>query len=133
MRPEDVVSLGDEITVMVIEVDMQGRVNLSRRAALSGEMPSQAELEHERHANRGPSRGGPPGRGPGSYGPPNRGGGYGDRNYGGGGGFGGRGGGYDRDGGIRDRGGYNNDRGGFGQRRPIGPGGPGPGRNPGGP
>jgi len=132
MRPEDVVSLGDEITVMVIEVDMQGRVNLSRRAALSGEMPSQAELEHERHANRGPSRGGPPGRGPGSYGPPNRGGGYGDRNYGGGGGFGGRGGGYDRDSGIRDRGGYN-DRGGFGQRRPMGPGGPGPGRNPGGP
>ncbi|HEX3641452.1 MAG TPA: S1 RNA-binding domain-containing protein, partial [Ktedonobacteraceae bacterium] len=134
MRPEDVVSLGDEITVMVIEVDMQGRVNLSRRAALSGEMPSQAELEHERHANRGPSRGGPPGRGPGSYGPPNRGGGYGDRNYGGGGGFGGRGGGYDRDSGMRDRGGYNNnDRGGFGQRRPMGPGGPGPGRNPGGP
>ena len=40
MRPEDVVSLGDEITVMVIEVDMQGRVNLSRRAALSGEMPT---------------------------------------------------------------------------------------------
>src|SRR5437588_8944853 len=133
MRPEDVVSLGDEITVMVIEVDMQGRVNLSRRAALSGEMPSQAELEHERHANRGPNRGGPPGRGPGSYGPPNRGGGYGDRNYGGGGGFGGRGGGYDRDSGMRDRGGYNNDRGGFGQRRPMGPGGPGPGRNPSGP
>ena len=132
MRPEDVVSLGDEITVMVIEVDMQGRVNLSRRAALSGEMPSRDELDRERNV-RGPSRGGPPGRGPGSYGPPNRGGGYGDRNYGGGGGgFGGRGGGYDRDSGIRDRGGYN-DRGGFGQRRPMGPGGPGPGRNPGGP
>ena len=48
MRPEDVVSVGDEITVMVIEVDPQGRVNLSRRAALSGEMPSAAELEHER-------------------------------------------------------------------------------------
>jgi len=121
MRPEDVVSLGDEITVMVIEVDMQGRINLSRRAALSGEMPTQAELDHDRHASRGPGRGGP-GRGPGSYGPPpNRGGGYPDRNYGGGG-FG-RGGGYDRDSGLRDRGGY--DRGGFGQRRPMGPGGPG--------
>ena len=40
IRPEDVVSVGDEITVMVIEVDPQGRINLSRRAALSGEMPS---------------------------------------------------------------------------------------------
>ena len=147
MRPEDVVSVGDEITVMVIEVDPQGRVNLSRRAALSGEMPSAAELESE----RGPSRGGPgrggPGR-PGGYGNrdggmPNRGsGGYGDRgSYGGG----------------RDRGGYNdrNDRGSrpsgggynersgesnFGQRRPMGPGtqgntgGPsGPSRGPSGP
>src|SRR5437879_8948465 len=37
MRPEDVVSVGDEITVMVIEVDPQGRVNLSRRAALRSE------------------------------------------------------------------------------------------------
>ncbi len=124
MHPEDVVSLGDEITVMVIEVDSQGRVNLSRRAALSGEMPTPAELEQERHANRGPSRGGP-GRGPSSYGPPpTRGGGYPDRNYGGGsfggrggsgGGFGGRNSGYDRD--------NYNDRG-FGQRRPMGPGGP---------
>ncbi len=124
MHPEDVVSLGDEITVMVIEVDSQGRVNLSRRAALSGEMPTPAELEQERHANRGPNRGGP-GRGPSSYGPPpTRGGGYPDRNYGGGsfggrggssGGFGGRNSGYDRD--------NYNDRG-FGQRRPMGPGGP---------
>lgn len=129
MRPEDVVSLGDEITVMVIEVDAQGRVNLSRRAALSGEMPTQAEMEHDRHANRGPSRGGP-GRGPGSYmrpgmppSPPR----YGDRDYSGGGGFGGGRGGYDRDRGGYDRGGS----GGFGQRRPMGPG-PGP-RNPGGP
>ncbi len=60
-RPEDVVSLGDEITVMVIEVDPQGRVNLSRRAALSGEMPSAAEIEQDR-GPRGP-RGGGGGRG----------------------------------------------------------------------
>jgi len=141
MRPEDVVSVGDEITVMVIEVDPQGRVNLSRRAALSGEMPSAAELESER-GRGGPNRGGPS---RGGYGggrdrdmPPNRGGGYGDR-----GGYGG---------GNRDRGGYNDrperdsgpnrggygDRsgGGFGQRRPMGgssspnrPGGPGPRRD----
>ena len=139
MRPEDVVSVGDEITVMVIEVDPQGRVNLSRRAALSGEMPSQAELESERGPSRGgPGRGGPgrggfggrdregamPGRGPGGY----------DR--------GGYGGGRDR-GGYGDRGsrpsggGYGGDRGGsnFGQRRPMGPGGPpsGPGRGGNGP
>jgi polyribonucleotide nucleotidyltransferase len=117
-RPEDVVSVGDEITVMVIEVDPQGRVNLSRRAALSGEMPSQAELESERGPSRGPNRGGP-GR-PGGFGGrdregsmPNR-GGYGDR----GGGYGGGRGGYgDRGGNYGDRGGGN-----FGQRRPMGPG-----------
>jgi polyribonucleotide nucleotidyltransferase len=137
MRPEDVVSVGDEITVMVIEVDGQGRVNLSRRAALSGEMPSQAELDSERGNRGGGNRGGSGGNRGGGYGgnrdggAPNR-GGYGDR----GGGYGGgnRGGGYgDRDGG--NRGGYNNDRssggntgsggppsgGNFGQRRPMGP------------
>jgi polyribonucleotide nucleotidyltransferase len=133
MRPEDVVSVGDEITVMVIEVDPQGRVNLSRRAALSGEMPSASELDSER-AGRGPGRGGM-GRSGGGYGggrpregsAPNRGpggGGYGDR----GGSYGGRSGGN-----YGDRGGYN-DRGGFGgQRRPMGPGrGPGSSNGPGG-
>jgi polyribonucleotide nucleotidyltransferase len=118
MRPEDVVSVGDEITVMVIEVDPQGRVNLSRRAALSGEMPSQAELDSER-GRGGPGRGGP-GR-PGGYGggregsAPGRGpgGGYGgDR--------GGYGGGRDR-GGYGDRGGYNDRGGNYGPRRPMGP------------
>ncbi len=72
-RPEDVVQLGDEITVMAIEVDPQGRVNLSRRSALSGEMPSAAELE----ADRPPPRGGPRGGGGGRGGPPPRGGGFG--------------------------------------------------------
>jgi len=130
-RPEDVVSVGDEITVMVIEVDGQGRVNLSRRAALSGEMPSQAELESERGPSRGgPGRGGPGRPGGGGYGGGNREGGAPNR-----GGYGDRGG-Y---GGNRDRGGYGGDRGGnqggtggnqgggsgggFGQRRPMGPGG----------
>jgi polyribonucleotide nucleotidyltransferase len=126
MRPEDVVSVGDEITVMVIEVDQQGRVNLSRRAALSGELPSAAELESERgsrgggggrggmgggrggYGDRGAprSRDNAPGRGPGGYG--ERGGGYGDR----GGSYGNRPGG----------GGYGERSGGFGggQRRPMG-------------
>jgi polyribonucleotide nucleotidyltransferase len=35
-RPEDVVSVSDEIMVRVIEIDAQGRVNLSRRAVLEG-------------------------------------------------------------------------------------------------
>jgi polyribonucleotide nucleotidyltransferase len=135
MRPEDVVSVGDEITVMVIEVDPQGRVNLSRRAALSGEMPSQAELDSERGPSRGPNRG--PGRPGGGFGGgrdtvPGRGpggGGYGDRS-----GYGNRGGGYgDRN--SRPGGGYSDNRpgggGNFGQRRPMGPGGPPAG--PGGP
>jgi len=137
MRPEDVVSVGDEITVMVIEVDPQGRVNLSRRAALSGEMPSQAELDSERGPSRGPNRG--PGRPGGGFGGgrestmPGRGpggGGYGDR-----GGYGNRGGYGDRN--NRPGGGYSDNRpgggsGNFGQRRPMGPGGPpaGPGGPP---
>jgi polyribonucleotide nucleotidyltransferase len=135
MRPEDVVSIGDEITVMVIEVDNQGRVNLSRRAALSGEMPSAAELEQDRNSRGGGQRGGT-GRGPGGYAARERNegrGGY-DR-YGGGGGMGGGRGGYDRDGGQRG-GGYNDRNsgsGGFGQRRPMGGGSSGGSRNPGGP
>src|SRR5438874_3892117 len=102
MRPEDVVSIGDEITVMVIEVDPQGRINLSRRAALSGEMPSQAELESERGPSRGPNRGGP-GRQGGYGGGRDREGAAPNRGPGGGYGGGDRGG-Y---GGGRDRGGYN--------------------------
>ena len=31
---EDVVSVGDEVMVVVIEVDRQGRINLSRKAAM---------------------------------------------------------------------------------------------------
>src|SRR3989454_1841914 len=133
MRPEDVVSVGDEITVMVIEVDPQGRVNLSRRAALSGEMPSASELDRERGGRGGM---GGPGRPGGGFGPgreresamPNRGpGGYNDR-----GGYGGRErsghGGYNERAGRPGSGGYGGDRrsdsGNFGQRRPMGPGGP---------
>ena len=41
---------------MVIEVDPQGRINLSRKAALSGQMPTAEELESE-HARGGPPRG----------------------------------------------------------------------------
>jgi transcriptional accessory protein Tex/SPT6 len=90
-RAEDVVAPGDEITVMVIEVDPQGRINLSRRAALSGEMPSAEELEADRPRPRP------------------RPGGYGDRGPrpGGGGYGGGRGGPGGRPGGNRGSGGGN--------------------------
>ena len=35
-KVEDVVNIGDEVKVKVIEIDSQGRVNLSRKAALEG-------------------------------------------------------------------------------------------------
>jgi polyribonucleotide nucleotidyltransferase len=93
-RPEDVVSVGDEITVMVIEVDPQGRINLSRRAALSGEMPSAEELEADRPRPRPrPGGGGYGGGGYGDRGPRQGGGGYGSRSGPGGGGRPGGGGG----------------------------------------
>lgn len=86
-RAEDVVSVGDEITVMVVEVDPQGRINLSRRAALSGEMPSAEELEADRPPRRpgGPRPGGYGDRGPrpGGYGGGGRGGPGGGRPGGG--------------------------------------------------
>lgn len=44
-RPEEVVRVGDEIMVMVTEVDSYGRINLSRRSVLEGRQvqPSAAE------------------------------------------------------------------------------------------
>jgi polyribonucleotide nucleotidyltransferase len=47
-RVEDVVKIGDEIMVKVVEIDSQGRINLSRKAVLTGEDPT------------GPLRNGPP-------------------------------------------------------------------------
>lgn len=116
---EDEVQVGDEVTVMVHEIDSLGRINLSRRAVLLGEEPPVP--------SEGGSRGGFGGRGGGGRGRDrgNGGGGRGgDRGgFGGGGqrggdrgergGFGNRerGGGF---GGGRDRGGFGGDRGGFG-------------------
>jgi polyribonucleotide nucleotidyltransferase len=67
---EDVVKIGDELMVMVTEIDRMGRVNLSRRAVLEGMGQGGARV---RDAS-GPSddrddRGGPPPRsqGPGSF------------------------------------------------------------------
>ncbi len=66
-RVEDVVNLGDEITVMVIDVAPNGKVSLSRRAALTGELP-EPKAPRERGPRRddrgGGFRGGDRDRGP---------------------------------------------------------------------
>lgn len=55
-NPEDEVKAGEEITVMVIEVDRMGRINLSRRAVLDGSTPSEASSRQNeaRRADNGP-------------------------------------------------------------------------------
>ncbi|MDP9368856.1 MAG: polyribonucleotide nucleotidyltransferase [Chloroflexota bacterium] len=50
-RVEDVLNVGDEVKVMVTEVAPNGKVSLSRRAAITGELP-------EPKAERGPRPGG---------------------------------------------------------------------------
>jgi polyribonucleotide nucleotidyltransferase len=71
-KVEDMVNMGDEITVMVTGIDSQGKIRLSRQAVLEGWTPEEA-AEHDR-----PRGGGRPG------GAQRRGGRYGDqRNRGG--------------------------------------------------
>lgn len=55
-KVEDVVKIGDEIVVKVVEVDSQGRINLSRKAVLGG--PGADD-----YTPRGPRPGGPSGGG----------------------------------------------------------------------
>jgi polyribonucleotide nucleotidyltransferase len=97
---EEVVSLGDEIMVKVIEIDNMGRINLSRRALLSGSEEGESDEGQPAHVtsdDRQPSReegyGGGERRGrPQNGGGRSRyggGGGGGTRGYGGGGGRGG--------------------------------------------
>ncbi len=65
-RVEDVVNMGDEITVMVIDVAPNGKVSLSRRAALTGELP-EPKAPRPRRDDRGGGggfRGGDRDRGP---------------------------------------------------------------------
>jgi len=85
-KVEDVVSMGDEITVMVTGIDDQGKIRLSRQAVLEGWTLEEAQSKDR---DRRPSGGGRPG--------------------GGGGRPGGRGG-------DRDRGGRGGDRGSRGGR-----------------
>ena len=73
-RIEDVVNIGDEVTVKVVEVDRQGRVNLSIRAVNEpdgdGYRQRQQEEERDRPPRRDFARSGPGDR----RGPPHRGG-----------------------------------------------------------
>ncbi len=73
-RVEDVVNVGDEITVMVTEVAPNGKVSLSRRAALTGELPEPKGDRGPRRdgdrSDRGPRRDDRGPRGGGGMGPP---------------------------------------------------------------
>lgn len=50
-KVEDIVKIGDEITVKVIEIDKQGRVNLSRKVLLKAEQEKEAEAQAETQEN----------------------------------------------------------------------------------
>ena len=54
-RVEDVVKEGDEIMVMVIDIDKDGKIKLSRQAVLEGWTPEEARAQ-ERKTRRQPSR-----------------------------------------------------------------------------
>jgi polyribonucleotide nucleotidyltransferase len=61
-KVEDVVKVGDEITVKVLDVDHMGRVNLSRKAMF--EKPGEERPRAPRPDSRPPFRGGGGGRPP---------------------------------------------------------------------
>ncbi len=90
-RVEDIVKLGQEVRVKVILIDDQGRVKLSRKAALAEEGGSDAELLAAAAAANPDGGEGDGGSSGGGYGG-GRGGDRGDRRGGGGGGGRGRGG-----------------------------------------
>src|SRR5690242_8278673 len=87
-RVEDVVKPGDEVDVLVKEIDAQGRVNLSRRALLEGYDPASDTNGRERGGfgggDRGGDRGGFRGGDRGGF-RDRQGGGFRDRERGGGG------------------------------------------------
>ncbi len=60
---ESVVKMGDEVMVMVTDIDPQGKIRLSRRAVLEGLTPEQArEADKPRSSGGGDRRGGDRGR-----------------------------------------------------------------------
>ncbi|MEN6408493.1 MAG: polyribonucleotide nucleotidyltransferase [Anaerolineaceae bacterium] len=63
-KVEDVVQVGDELTVMVIDIDPAGKIRLSRQAVLEGWTAEEAQ-SHDRKRPSGGSGGGRPGGRPG--------------------------------------------------------------------
>jgi polyribonucleotide nucleotidyltransferase len=58
-KVEDVVKVGDEVMVKVMEIDNQGRINLSRKAVLAGAAGGNGSAgEHHEHARTGGHDGG---------------------------------------------------------------------------
>lgn len=83
---EDVVQLGDEIMVMVTDIDPVGKIRLSRQAVLEGWTLEEARQRDRRPTGGGDRRGGGGDRRAGGGGFDRRGGGDRDRRGGGGGG-----------------------------------------------
>jgi len=82
-KVEDVAKLGDELMVMITDIDPAGKIRLSRQAVLQGWTPEEAR-EHDAPRSGGPRGGGRPGGG--DHGGDRRGGGRpsgGDRRGGG--------------------------------------------------
>jgi polyribonucleotide nucleotidyltransferase len=78
-KVEDIVGMGDEITVMVIDIDPTGKIRLSRQAVLEGWTAEEAREKDGKRGGPRPGGGGRPG------GDRDRGRGGNDRNRGGGG------------------------------------------------
>jgi polyribonucleotide nucleotidyltransferase len=62
-KVEDVVNMGDEITVMVTDIDPQGKIRLSRQAVLEGWTAEEAREKDQRKPGGGRPGGGRPGGG----------------------------------------------------------------------
>jgi polyribonucleotide nucleotidyltransferase len=62
-KVEDVVSMGDEITVMVTDIDPQGKIRLSRQAVLEGWTAEEARAKDGPRRSGGGNRGGDRGGG----------------------------------------------------------------------
>jgi polyribonucleotide nucleotidyltransferase len=57
-KVEDIVKMGDEITVMVTDIDPQGKIRLSRQAVLEGWTAEEARGKDSRRPSGGGNRGG---------------------------------------------------------------------------
>jgi polyribonucleotide nucleotidyltransferase len=71
-RPEDAVSVGDRIEVVITDVRGDGKIDASRRAAITGEMPPPRPPRGDRSSGPRHGGGGPPRREGGDNGGPRR-------------------------------------------------------------